>query len=68
MHTNNHIRRVTNELAKQGVKTNGVLYYNTHQESILSDLVTENYIYNNYRYTSSVNWENEKTPEAHLKN
>ena len=34
---------------------------------ILSDIVTENDIYNNYSYASCVNWEIEKTPDTHPK-
>ena len=39
-------------------------YYNTHQKSILSNTVTESDIYDNYSYTSCVNWEIEKTSET----
>ena len=42
-------------------------YYITHQTLILSNTVTESHIYNNYSYTSCVNWEIEKTPETPLK-
>ena len=49
------------------MKTDGVQYYNTHQESILLDLVTGNNIYDNYSHASCVDWEIEKTPEAHPK-
>ena len=66
-HTTNDAQKVKNELINQGVKTAGVQYYNTHQESILSNIVTESDIYNNYSYTSCVNWEIEKTPETHPK-
>ena len=41
--------------------------HNTHQESILSNTVTESDIYYNYSYTSHINWEIEKTPETHSK-
>ena len=51
----------------QGVKTANNQYYSTHQKSILLYTVTESDIYNNYRYTSCVNWEIEKTPETHPK-
>ena len=47
VHTTNNTRKIKNELIKQGVKTDGVQHYNTHQESILSDIVTESNIYNN---------------------
>ena len=60
-------RRAKNELIYQGVKTEGVQYYNTHQESILLNIVTESDIYNNYSYTSCVDLEIEKTPETHPK-
>ena len=68
MNTTNTARRATNELINQGVNTDGVQCYNTHQEPIISNLVTESNIYNNYSYVSCVNWEIEKTPEAYLKN
>ena len=51
----------------QGVNTADIQSYDTHQELILLDLVTENNIYDNYSYTSCVNWEIEKTPETHPK-
>ena len=51
----------------QGVKIDDIQYYNTYQESILLDLVTESDIYDNYSYASCVNWEIEKTPKAHPK-
>ena len=41
--------------------------YTTHQKSILSNTVTESNVYNNYSYTSCVNWEIEKTSETPLK-
>ena len=44
----------------QGVKTDGIQYYNTHQELILLDLVTGSDIYDNYGYASCVNWKIEK--------
>ena len=55
-HTTNNTREVMNELINQGVKTTNVQYYNTDQELILSNIVKENDIYNNYSYTSFVNW------------
>ena len=67
MHTTNGDRRATNELMIQGVKTDGIQYYTTYQESILLDLVTESDIYNHYRYASCVDWEIVKTPKAHPK-
>ena len=50
VHTTNNTRRAMNELVNQGVDTEGVQCCNTHQESVLSDLVTENDIYDNYSY------------------
>ena len=67
VHTTNDTRRETNELIKQRVKTDSIQYYNTHQESILLDLVTESDIYDNYSYVLCVDWKIEKTPEAHPK-
>ena len=52
------------KLINQGVNSFNDQYYNTHQKSILSNTVTENDIYNNYSYTSCVNWEIEKTSET----
>ena len=51
----------------QGACARGVQYYRSHQELILSNIVTESDIYNNYSYASCVNWEIEKTPETHPK-
>ena len=51
----------------QGVYTRGVQCYRSHQESILSNIVTESDIYENYSYAPCVNWEMEKTPETHPK-
>ena len=67
VYATNDARRATNELMNQGVKTDGIQYYNIHQEPILLDLVTESNIYNIYSYTSFVDWVIEKTPEAHPK-
>ena len=67
MHTTNDAGRTTNELINQGVKTDSIQYYNTHQDSILLDLVTDSDIYDNYSYASFVDWEIEKTPETHPK-
>ena len=39
-YTTNDTRKAKNELTNQGVKTADVQYYNTHQESILSNIVT----------------------------
>ena len=63
VYTTNKTRKRKNKLIKQGVKTESVQYYNTHQESILSNIVTKSDIYVNYSYTSYVNWE----IENHLK-
>ena len=49
------------------MKAINVHYYNTNQESIISNIVTESDIYNNYSYNSCVNWKIEKTPEIHPK-
>ena len=68
VNTTDNARKATNELINQGVNTDYVQCYNTHQKLILQDLVIESDIYNNSSYTSGVNWEIEKTPEAHPKN
>ena len=44
-----------------------IKYYNTHQESILLDSVTENNTYDSYSHASCVDWEIGKTTEAHPK-
>ena len=54
-------------MINQGVKTCNDQYYNTHRKSILSNTVTEIDIYDNYSYTSCVNWEIEKTSETSSK-
>ena len=46
-HTSNNTRKAKNELINQGVKTADVQNYNTHQESILSNIITESDFYNN---------------------
>ena len=58
---------MNNKPSDQGVKTADDQCHNTHQESILSNTVTENDIYDKYSYTPHINWEIEKTPETHLK-
>ena len=67
MHTTNNTRRATNGSMKKGMKIDGIQYYSTYQESILSELVAESDIYDNYNCASFVDWELEKTPEAHPK-
>ena len=52
------------KLINQGVTTNNNRYYNTHQKSILSNTLTDSDIYDNYSYTSCVNWEVEKPFET----
>ena len=47
------------------MKTANDQCHNTHQELILSNIVTESDIYDNYSYVSCVHWEIEKTPETH---
>ena len=54
--TNSNTGKEKNKLINQGVKTADDQYFNTHQESILSNIVTESDIYDNYSYTSCVNW------------
>ena len=67
VHATTNVRIVNNKLSNQGVKTTDNQCHNTHQELILSNTVTESDIYNNYNYTSRINWEIEKTPETHSK-
>ena len=54
------------KLINQGVKIFNEQYYNTHQIPILSNTVMDN-IYDNYNYTSCVNWEIKNTSETHSK-
>ena len=65
--TTNNVRRATDALINQGVNTDNVQCYNTHQESILSDVIIESDIYDNYSHTLCVDWKIEKTPEARSK-
>ena len=51
----------------QGVKTINDQYYNMHQKSILLNTVTEIDIYDNYGYTSCVNWKIEKEEKEEVK-
>ena len=67
VHAATDTRRVNDRPSNQGVKTADDQCRNTHQESILSNTVTESDIYDNYSYTSRTNWEIEKTPETHSK-
>ena len=57
----------TYKLINQGLNTFNHQYYNTHQKLILSNMVTKNDIYNNYSYTSCVNWKIEKRSDTPLK-
>ena len=59
--------KVKNDLTNQGVQTVRFQYYITHQELILSKIVKESDICNNYSYISYVNWDIEKTHETHPK-
>ena len=63
-HTNIKTDKDKYKLINQGVKATNNQYYDTHQKSIISNTVTESDIYNNYSYTSCVNWEIEKTSET----
>ena len=46
-HTISNAQKGKNELINQGVNAASVQYYNTHQESILLNIVTESDIYDN---------------------
>ena len=67
VYTTTDARIANNKSTNQGVKTADNQYHNIHQESMISNIITESDIYNNYSYTSCLNWEIEKTPEIHLK-
>ena len=56
-HTTNDEPKAKNELINQGVKKTGIQYYNTHQELIISDIVSESDIYDNFSYAPCANWE-----------
>ena len=58
-------RTMKDKPSNQGVKTANDQFHNTHQELIILNTVTESDIYDNYSYTSRINWEIEKTPKAH---
>ena len=63
-HRSNDTDKEKYKLINQEVKTTNDQYYITHQQSTLSNTVTENDIYNNYSYTLCMNWEIEKTSET----
>ena len=63
-HTTADVRTTSKKSTNQGVNTADNQCHNIHQESILSNTVIESDIYDNYSYTSCVNWEIEKTPET----
>ena len=67
IHVTTNTRIVNDKPSNQGMQTADDQCRNTHQESILSNTVTENDIYDNYSCTSRINWEIEKTPETHSK-
>ena len=66
-HATNNTRGAKNKLINQGVKIDGVQYYTTYQELILSNIFTESDIYDNYSYPLCVNWEIKKITETHPK-
>ena len=67
VHATDDARIVNDKPSNQGVKTANDQCYNTHQEPIPSNIVTESDIYDNYSYISRINWGIEKTPEIHSK-
>ena len=67
VHTTSDARIAKNKSMNQGVKIANNQCHNIHQESKLSNTVIESDIYDNYSYTSHINWEIEKTPETHSK-
>mmetsp|Transcript_55032 Transcript_55032/g.61536 ORF Transcript_55032/g.61536 Transcript_55032/m.61536 type:complete len:406 (+) Transcript_55032:52-1269(+) len=67
VHATTDARIMNDKPSNQGVKTANDQCHNTHQESILSNTVTESDIYNHYSYTSRINWEIEKIPETYSK-
>ena len=66
-HVTTNARIMINKPSNQGVKTAYDQYQDTHQESILSNTVTESDVSDNYSHISRINWDIEKTPETHLK-
>ena len=68
MHTTtNNIRTKNSKSTNQGVEIADNQCHNIQQESIQLNIVTYSDIYNNYSYTSCINWEIEKTPETYSK-
>ena len=67
VHATTKARIVNDKPSNQGVMTADDQCHNTHQESVLLNTVTESDIYDNYSYTSFINWEIEKTPETYSK-
>ena len=67
VHATTNARILNDKPSNQGVKMADDQCHNTHQESILSNTVTECDIYNKHSYTSRINWDFEKTPETHSK-
>ena len=56
VHATTNVRIVNDKQSNQGGKTADDQCQNTHQESILSNTVTESDMYKNYSYTSCINW------------
>ena len=67
VHTATNDRTTNSKSTNQGVKIAANQCHNIQQESILSNTVTESDIYNNYSYTSYINWDIGKTPEIYSK-
>ena len=67
VHTTTDARIANDKSTNQEVKTVEDQCHNKHQELILSNIVTESDSYDNYSYTSCINWEIEKTPGIHSK-
>ena len=65
--TKGDVRTTSSKSTNQEIEIADNQYHIIQQESILSNTVTENDIYDNYTYTSCINWEIEKTPETHSK-
>ena len=55
VHATTNARILNDKPSNQGVKRADDQCHKTHQESILSNTVTESDIYNNYSYTSRIN-------------
>ena len=67
VYISNNVIQVMHDLIKQEGRPDGIQCYNIHHESIILDLFTNGYIYDNDSYTSYTDWKIEKKPETNPK-